>query len=319
MLKIGLFRFGDQEFELRYIVDGDKNNVMFVGCDIAAVLKYEDRDKAIRKHVDEKYRAMFEQPRRFGGVGCRQVVRQGDPLYLHPKTWLITKAGVIQLIMKSKLPYAVEMQEWLLEEVIPQVLCTGKYHPAVVAATSAAEESMSMYRNFQIMCQRKDEQLQRLTGQMQKMVESKDQAIDRIMNDMNRMYAGFQYTIRQKDDQITKMIDRMVDLSCRAVQYPVDANKMPMLCIARSGNTFHAIAGQRPYVEQQKRRFFDADIVVESKRPNPTLDWNNVVHEANVSFDKQRVKRFKRTLSFESGYDADKFKNTLQIMLSSNR
>nr|WRK23477.1 baculovirus repeat orf c [Bombyx mori nucleopolyhedrovirus] len=38
--------------------------------------------------------------------------------------------------MKSKLPYAIELQEWLLEEVIPQVLCTGKYAPAVEMDTS---------------------------------------------------------------------------------------------------------------------------------------------------------------------------------------
>lgn len=50
---------------------------------------------------------------------------------MHPHTVLITKSGVIQLIMKSKLPYAIELQEWLLEEVIPQVLCTGKYDPAI--------------------------------------------------------------------------------------------------------------------------------------------------------------------------------------------
>jgi Protein of unknown function (DUF3627)/BRO family, N-terminal domain len=66
------------------------------------------------------------------------VAKQGDPLYLHPHTVLITKEGVIQLIMKSKLPYAVELQAWLLEEVIPQVLCTGKYAPAVKMDTSGA-------------------------------------------------------------------------------------------------------------------------------------------------------------------------------------
>nr|QNN89356.1 Bro-b protein [Spilarctia obliqua nucleopolyhedrovirus] len=38
--------------------------------------------------------------------------------------------------MKSKLPYAVELQAWLLEEVIPQVLCTGKYAPAVKMDTN---------------------------------------------------------------------------------------------------------------------------------------------------------------------------------------
>ena len=114
--------------------------------------------------------------------------------------------------------------------------------------------------------------------------------------------------------------DKMVDLSGRAVQYPANNKKLPMICIAKNGSTFQAITGQRPYVEQQKhkRRFHEAEIVVEAKRPNPTVDWNNAMHEANTTFSKDCVKRFKRTVCFNSPDDADKFKNTLKQMLTNN-
>ncbi|AIZ48630.1 bro-a [Agrotis segetum nucleopolyhedrovirus B] len=335
-VKIGVFKFGEEEFELRYVNDNDKQ-VLFVGKDIASVLKYNDCKQAIQKHVDEKYKCVFEKmggqndaPSCFDdneGGGGEVVIKKGNPLYLQPHTILITKSGVIQLIMKSKLPYAVELQEWLLEEVIPQVLCTGKYRPAAIASDGGdadEKQALRLYKDFQAVVQKKDEQLQQLTARIQKMAEQKDQVIHRIMNDLNRMYTGFQSTMAkkdeimsQKDEQVSKLLDKMVDLSGRVVHYPVNDKKLPMICIARSGNTFHAITGQRPYVEQQKlKRHLDTHtIVVEAKRPNPTVDWNNAVHEVDTAFPKESVKRTKRTLSFESCKDADEFNNTLHNML----
>nr|AIL25160.1 bro-c [Mamestra brassicae multiple nucleopolyhedrovirus] len=347
LVKVGLFKFGEEEFELRYVVE-DNKNVKFVAKDIALMLKYEDTKGAVQKHVDTKYKSTYQpngqtnfdvgsakiegsQNGSLLKIGAAKIVGRNSPLYLHPATWMITKAGVIQLIMKSKLPYAVELQEWLLEEVIPQVLCTGKYSPAI---TNDENDAVRLYKDFQVIVQKKDEQLQQLTVQIQKMAEQKDQAIHRIMNDMNRMYTGFQETMQKKDEmmaqkdmmmalkdeQVSKMIDKMVDLSDRAVQYPANEKKLPMICIAKNGTTFEAITGQRPYVEQQKhkRSFDEANIIVEEKRPNPVVDWNNAMHEASLTFNKDNVKRFKRSVYFDVPADADKFKNMLQQMLINN-
>nr|AFN21196.1 BRO-C [Bombyx mori nucleopolyhedrovirus] len=131
-VKIGEFKFGEDTFTLRYVLDTDQP-VKFVAKDIAISLKYASYEKAIRVHVDVKYKSEAGQ---IGHPAPNSVAKQGDPLYLQPHTVLITKSGVIQLIMKSKLPYAIELQEWLLEEVIPQVLCTGKYAPAVEMDTN---------------------------------------------------------------------------------------------------------------------------------------------------------------------------------------
>nr|AIS92755.1 baculovirus repeated orf A2 [Bombyx mori nucleopolyhedrovirus] len=134
-VKIGEFKFGEDTFTLRYVLAADQP-VKFVAKDIAISLKYVNYEKAICVHVDGKYKSTFEHADQIGHHAPDSVAKQGDPLYLHPHTVLITKLGVIQLIMKSKLPYAVELQVWLLEEVIPQVLCTGKYAPAVEMDTN---------------------------------------------------------------------------------------------------------------------------------------------------------------------------------------
>ncbi|AJD09248.1 baculovirus repeated namegeneORF [Condylorrhiza vestigialis mutiple nucleopolyhedrovirus] len=134
-VKIGQFKFGEDTFTLRYVLERD-HQVKFVAKDIADKLNYQDTKKAVKDHVDDKYKSAFEQERQIAPLAANNAVKQGDPLYLHPSTVLITKEGVIQLIMKSKLPYAVELQAWLLEEVIPQVLCTGKYAPAIKMETN---------------------------------------------------------------------------------------------------------------------------------------------------------------------------------------
>nr|AFB74711.1 BRO-c [Bombyx mori nucleopolyhedrovirus] len=136
-VKIGEFKFGEDTFTLRYVLEQGNQQVKFVAKDIANKLNFKNTKKAIRDHVDDKYKTTYsESGELLVPPTSDNVVKQGDPLYLQPHTVLITKEGVIQLIMKSKLPYALELQAWLLEEVIPQVLCTGKYAPAVEMDTS---------------------------------------------------------------------------------------------------------------------------------------------------------------------------------------
>lgn len=148
LVKIGEFKFGEDTFSLRYVLERD-DRVKFVAKDIASALKYADCKQAVRINVDEKYKCTFDQGCTLHTPASNSVVKRGDPLYLQANTVLITKEGVIQLIMKSKLPYAVELQAWLLEEVIPQVLCTGKYAPAVkMDANSSAIEELNKKLTF---------------------------------------------------------------------------------------------------------------------------------------------------------------------------
>ncbi|QBC76119.1 bro protein [Neophasia sp. alphabaculovirus] len=338
-VKIGQFKFGDDTFNLRYVLN-QENIVKFVAKDIASSLKYNICDKAIRTHVDDKYKTSFEQTIQLGGSTSTNLVKRGDPLYLQPHTVLITKSGVIQLIMKSKLPYAVELQEWLLEEVIPQVLCTGKYNPAIKQQQEENKQLINkLVKTFSdhtntlqtALLQKtqelviKQEFIERIVATKDKQIEAKDLQVTRVMTDLNRMYNGFQETMQKKDEimqkkdeimqqkdaQVTDLVAKVIDLSGRAVQYPEDERKHPVLCVTRDGTTFKAIAGQKAYVHNQKlkRNLSAADIVAETTRPNPTVDWNNATH-------RLAAKKSKRTISFESEQDAQQFATRIKQLLN---
>ncbi|ABI13791.1 baculovirus repeated ORF-b [Anticarsia gemmatalis nucleopolyhedrovirus] len=323
-VKIGQFKFGEDVFTLRYVLDRDI--VKFVAKDIANSLKHTNAAEAVRKHVDIKYKTTYEQGETVSHPASTSLVKRGDPLYLQPHTVLITKSGVIQLIMKSKLPYAVELQEWLLEEVIPQVLCTGKYNPAIKQHEEALRQQQE--ENKQLVTKliatfsehsnamrqelvKKQDFIERVVAMKDKQIEAKDQQVTRVMTDLNRMYNGFQDTMQKKDEQVTKLVAQVIDLSGRAVQYPEDERKHPVLCVTRDGTTFTAIAGQKAYVHNQKlkRNLSAADIVAETTRPNPTVDWNNATH-------RLAAKKSKRSISFESEQDAQQFEIKIKQLLN---
>ena len=301
--------------------------------DIADKLKFKNTKKAIKDHVDDKYKSTFEQGEQFVTPASISLVKRGDPLYLQPQTVLITKSGVIQLIMRSKLPYAVELQEWLLEEVIPQVLCTGKYNSAIKQHKEALRQQQE--ENKQLVSRliatfsehsnamrqelvKKQDFIERVVAMKDKQIEVKDQQVTRVMTDLNRMYNGFQDNMQKKDEmmqkkdeQVTELVAKVIDLSGRAVQYPEDERKHPVLCVTRDGTTFTAIAGQKAYVHNQKlkRKLSAADIVAETTRPNPTVDWTNATH-------RLAAKKSKRTVSFESEQDAQQFAIRIKQLLS---
>ncbi|UOQ18885.1 BRO-F [Olene mendosa nucleopolyhedrovirus] len=343
-VKIGQFKFGEDAFTLRYVLD-DGRPVKFVAKDVAASLKYQDAKRAIKTHVDDKYKSTFEQGGRFVPPASNALAKQGDPLYLHPHTVLVTKEGVIQLIMKSKLPYAVELQAWLLEEVIPQVLCTGKYDPAIKHQQEEIKQMVDKLikvftdhiTTLQAALVKKEKFVEYVVESnnkqieaKNKLIEAKDQHVTRVMTDLNRMYSSFQDTMQKKDDimktkdeqfqetmqkkdeQIARLIDKAMDLAGRAVQYPTDERKHPVLCVARDGTTFTAIAGQRSYVQSQKRKLGieHENLVLETKRPNPALDWTNATHKTSA------VKKSKRSISFDSSKEAQLFEDAIKYLLS---
>ncbi|ACF05373.1 BRO B I [Adoxophyes orana nucleopolyhedrovirus] len=339
-VKIGEFKFGDDTFTLRYVLEQNQQ-VKFVAKDVAAALKYVDCDQTVRKIVDSKYKTTYAQTPRDDGAASKSVAKRGDPLYLQPHTVLITKSGVIQLIMKSKLPYAIELQEWLLEEVIPQVLCTGKYDPAIkqreeenkqlvtkliATFTDHANALQAVVAQKTEELVKKQEFIERIIAIKDKQIEAKDLQVTRVMTDLNRMYTGFQDTMQKKDEimhkkdlllqvkdaQVSDLVAKVIDLSGRAVQYPADERKHPVLCVARNGTTFTAFAGQKAYVQNQKnkRNIDAASIVAEITRPNPIIDWNNATHKYPIP-----AKRTKRTISFESENDAQQFENKIKQLL----
>lgn len=122
------FNFGDQELRI-VIIDGEP---WFVAKDAAKILGYKDTDGAIRKHVPEKYK-----------MRAAELTAPSD---LDPQTILISEPGLYRLIARSELESAEKFQDWVFEEVLPQIRKTGSYgvlpqdYPSALRALADAEE-----------------------------------------------------------------------------------------------------------------------------------------------------------------------------------
>nr|AIL25192.1 bro-d [Mamestra brassicae multiple nucleopolyhedrovirus] len=337
------FYLNNEPVEIKFIIeniDDDKVQFWFAASEFAQYMGYQRPDNIILQKIDSEYRRKYEQ--------FHVPETRGLTPSTHPHTVFVNEPGLYQMILSSKLKNnRVEpFKKWVFEEVLPTIRKTGQYKmdTAVVPTTNNDANTVALLQTISqnIVCLkedndylrnaivRKDEQLhenqkmmQKICAEkdemIQKIVVHKDQQINRVMNDMNRMYTGFQETMQKKDEQVTSLVEKVIDLSDRAVEYPVSEKKQPILCIAKdqTGTTFTAIAGQRPYVEQQKnkRGINETNIVHESKRPNPQVDWNNATHQ--VSEQKVPVKKSKRSLSFDSAEDAAQFEQRIKHMLNS--
>lgn len=343
------FFFNNEPVEVKFIEEKNNESVQFwfAAKEFARCMGYEQPELAYKK-VDTKYRKKLED---LGYVQNACITSS-----THPHTVFVNEPGLYQMVLSSKLKNerVEQFKSWVFEVVLPTIRKTGQYkiEQAVVPATTANDaNTVALLQTISqnIVCLKedndylrkaivlKDEQLQenqqlmqRMATQkdelIQKIVVQKDQQINRVMGDMNRMYTGFQQTIQKKDDlmqkkdeQVLSLVEKVIDLSDRAVEYPVSEKKQPVLCIAKdeTGTTFTAIAGQKPYVEQQKskRGINESNIVHESKRPNPQIDWNNATHQVNEQ--KVPVKKSKRTLSFDSAEDAAQFEERVKHMFNS--
>lgn len=98
---------------VRATVIDDK--VWFVGKDVAEALGYKDTDQALRKHC------------KTDGVKASPIFSTGQVRHMK----VINERNVVRLIMRSHLPQAEQFQDWIEEEIIPCVLQTGSYNPAL--------------------------------------------------------------------------------------------------------------------------------------------------------------------------------------------
>jgi prophage antirepressor-like protein len=100
------FKFGDVVFPLRFVIV--LGAAWFVARDVALNLQYTDSDQTVRKNVDDKYKKQYKE---FTLNQTRLVDGSRDSI--QGTTVFIDKSGFIQLIMKSRMPKAVELSSWL--------------------------------------------------------------------------------------------------------------------------------------------------------------------------------------------------------------
>lgn len=98
--------------EIRAIqIDGEP---WFAGKDVAEILGYSQTAQAIRKHVDEEDKGVFEM----NTPGGKQQMT------------IINESGLYSLILSSKLPTAKKFKHWVTSVVLPSIRKTGSYSAA---------------------------------------------------------------------------------------------------------------------------------------------------------------------------------------------
>ncbi|AAQ91679.1 baculovirus repeated ORF [Choristoneura fumiferana DEF multiple nucleopolyhedrovirus] len=286
-VKIGQFKFGEDTFTLRYVLERDQQ-VKFVAKDVANSLGYEKSRNAVNQHVDDKYKFTYEQAPENGALAANSAVKQGDPLYLHPSTVLITKEGVIQLIMKSKLPYAVELQAWLFEEVIPQVLCTGKYAPAIKMETDETLSTALIKSNTDL-------------AEIARGLMAANERNNALVTQNNALMAQTQVLTQAliaATERSDKLANRMADIVQDVVTKPANPQLLHSLAVCDlGGDQFAFVRPQRRSLQRSLNRLSvgERDIVFRSDYVPNSMNVLNKVKES-LPRDKFKAKHNKITL-----------------------
>lgn len=104
--------FNFQHHQVRIVFD-EQHNPLFVAKDVAQALGYGNTRDAIQRH-------------------CKGVVKH-DTLFTdggEQQVRVIYEPDVYRLIFGSKLSSAIEFQNWVFEQVLPQIRQTGQYRTA---------------------------------------------------------------------------------------------------------------------------------------------------------------------------------------------
>ena len=97
-------------FELTSYID-KKQNIFFIGKEVAKMLGYKDTNQAIRKHVDD-------QDKKSCPVETTGQVRLMT---------FINESGFYSLVLSSKLPSAKKFKHWVTSKVLPSIRKYGFY------------------------------------------------------------------------------------------------------------------------------------------------------------------------------------------------
>ena len=92
----------------------------FKGKDLALILGYSDTKQAIQNHVRLHQKRKLEE---LMGV-------ETTPMDYQTRTSIyITSGGLFRLMMRSRMPFAEDFQDWVTDEVLESIRRYGKYDP----------------------------------------------------------------------------------------------------------------------------------------------------------------------------------------------
>lgn len=129
--------FNNSEFGSVRTLKNNEGKVYFVARDIAEVLGYVKLDAMYRRLSDRQ--RIKVNPQNLANAGFPQI----DAFQIEPNPniknmVLITEGGLYKAILGSTLPSAERFQDWVTDEVLPQIRMTGGYIP-VQSGDSDAE------------------------------------------------------------------------------------------------------------------------------------------------------------------------------------
>ena len=104
------FKNKELGIELKSFIDY-KQNIFFIGKDVAKILGYSDTNQAIRKHVEEKdkYKGAVETT---GGL---------------QQSFYINESGFYSLLLSSKLETAKKFKHWVTSQILRSIRKFGYY------------------------------------------------------------------------------------------------------------------------------------------------------------------------------------------------
>jgi prophage antirepressor-like protein len=110
---------------VKLMVLGTVDKPYFVGRQVADILGYKNASDALQKLVKPSWKIKFSDlADKQALVSSFCVTRK---LHIQAHMDLISEPGLYALVLKSKLPSAMEFADWVVEEFIPTIRKTGSY------------------------------------------------------------------------------------------------------------------------------------------------------------------------------------------------
>ena len=118
------FEFGGDIFDVIILKNNDdEDKTYFFAKGFAKSLGYKNLRQAIRVNCPKMFEARDIFSRGYGVAPCANFTD------IHPQTVIIPESDVFRLIMRSKIPAAVQFQDFVFERLLPSIRKHGQYPP----------------------------------------------------------------------------------------------------------------------------------------------------------------------------------------------
>lgn len=208
--------FSNEMFGELTVIRNEKNDIFFIGKEVAEKLGYTRPNDAINDHCTRTSK------RRIGVVTGKK--KDGTDAIQEIEMVIIPESDVYRLVMRSKLPQAEKFQYWVVEEVLPSIRKRGMYATDNVVDKFLADPDFAI----KLLTEYKEEKQKRLEAeQLQKEAEEKVQ----LLTHVEKMYTatevgkecGFQSAIALNNFLVEKKVQYKVNDTW--VPYSEYANK----------------------------------------------------------------------------------------------